>query len=189
MLKVKEEQELFSISDALPLPCQLMTLISGFGPLIIAGTFSATLSSALASLVSAPKVFQALCKDNIFKILHFFAKGHGKNNEPIRGYILTFIISVAFIVIGQFSHLFCQAVFFLCTSVFSKLNLIFSLGDLNTIAPIISNFFLASYALINFSCFHASYAKSPGGSSTSKFAARLFHPQTHIPTEKNRMPI
>lgn len=37
---------------------KVMTLVSGFGPLIIAGTFSATLSSALASLVSAPKVFQ-----------------------------------------------------------------------------------------------------------------------------------
>ncbi|XP_054474326.1 solute carrier family 12 member 1 [Anoplopoma fimbria] len=120
---------------------QVMTMVSGFGPLIIAGTFSATLSSALASLVSAPKVFQALCKDNIYKILHFFAKGHGKNNEPIRGYILTFIISVAFILIG----------------------------DLNAIAPIISNFFLASYALINFSCFHASWAKSPGWRPAYKF--------------------
>ncbi|KAI3376937.1 hypothetical protein L3Q82_000176 [Scortum barcoo] len=120
---------------------QVMTMVSGFGPLIIAGTFSATLSSALASLVSAPKVFQALCKDNIYKILHFFAKGHGKNNEPIRGYVLTFIISVAFILIG----------------------------NLNTIAPIISNFFLASYALINFSCFHASYAKSPGWRPAYKY--------------------
>uniref|UniRef100_UPI003AAEA81B solute carrier family 12 member 1 n=1 Tax=Centroberyx gerrardi TaxID=166262 RepID=UPI003AAEA81B len=120
---------------------QVMTMVSGFGPLITAGTFSATLSSALASLVSAPKVFQALCKDNIYKALHFFAKGHGKNNEPIRGYILTFIISVAFILIG----------------------------DLNVIAPIISNFFLASYALINFSCFHASYAKSPGWRPAYKF--------------------
>uniref|UniRef100_A0A3Q4NAC3 Solute carrier family 12 member 1 n=1 Tax=Neolamprologus brichardi TaxID=32507 RepID=A0A3Q4NAC3_NEOBR len=120
---------------------QVMTLVSGFGPLIIAGTFSATLSSALASLVSAPKVFQALCKDNIYRALHFFAKGHGKNNEPIRGYVLTFIISVAFILIG----------------------------DLNTIAPIISNFFLASYALINFSCFHASYAKSPGWRPAYKY--------------------
>uniref|UniRef100_A0A3P9P1D5 Solute carrier family 12 member 1 n=1 Tax=Poecilia reticulata TaxID=8081 RepID=A0A3P9P1D5_POERE len=119
----------------------VMTMVSGFGPLIIAGTFSATLSSALASLVSAPKVFQALCKDNIYKALHFFAKGHGKNNEPIRGYVLTFLISVAFILIG----------------------------DLNTIAPIISNFFLASYALINFSCFHASYAKSPGWRPAYKY--------------------
>ncbi|XP_078113066.1 solute carrier family 12 member 1 [Sander vitreus] len=120
---------------------QVMTMVSGFGPLIIAGTFSATLSSALASLVSAPKVFQALCKDNIYKILHYFAKGYGKNNEPIRGYVLTFIISVAFILIG----------------------------NLNTIAPIISNFFLASYALVNFSCFHASYAKSPGWRPAYKY--------------------
>ncbi|KAK5915618.1 hypothetical protein CesoFtcFv8_001194 [Champsocephalus esox] len=120
---------------------QMMTFVSGFGPLIIAGTFSATLSSALASLVSAPKVFQALCKDNIYTILHFFAKGYGKNNEPIRGYVLTFFISVAFILVG----------------------------NLNTIAPIISNFFLASYALINFSCFHASYAKSPGWRPAYKY--------------------
>uniref|UniRef100_A0AAY4E727 Solute carrier family 12 member 1 n=1 Tax=Denticeps clupeoides TaxID=299321 RepID=A0AAY4E727_9TELE len=120
---------------------QVMTMVSGFGPLIIAGTFSATLSSALASLVSAPKVFQALCKDNIYQGLKFFAKGHGKNNEPIRGYVLTFIIAVAFILIAE----------------------------LNTIAPIISNFFLASYALINFSCFHASYAKSPGWRPAYKY--------------------
>ncbi|XP_071424997.1 solute carrier family 12 member 1 isoform X2 [Pithys albifrons albifrons] len=113
---------------------QVMSMVSAFGPLITAGIFSATLSSALASLVSAPKVFQALCKDNVYKGLEFFAKGYGKNNEPIRGYVLTFVIAMAFILIAE----------------------------LNTIAPIISNFFLASYALINFSCFHASYAKSPG---------------------------
>ncbi|MBZ3872844.1 Solute carrier family 12 member 1 [Sciurus carolinensis] len=44
--------------------------------------------------------FQALCKDNIFKGLQFFAKGYGKNNEPLRGYFLTFVIAMAFILIG-----------------------------------------------------------------------------------------
>lgn len=39
-----------------------MSLVSGFGPIISAGIFSATLSSALASLVSAPKVFQVKYK-------------------------------------------------------------------------------------------------------------------------------
>ncbi|KAJ4920387.1 hypothetical protein JOQ06_024535 [Pogonophryne albipinna] len=120
---------------------QVMSMVSGFGPIISAGIFSATLSSALASLVSAPKVFQALCKDNIYPGLGMFAKGYGKNNEPLKGYILTFIIALAFILIAE----------------------------LNIIAPIISNFFLASYALINFSVFHASLANSPGWRPSFKY--------------------
>ena len=35
-----------------------MEMVSAFGPLVTAGIFAATLSSALTSLVSAPKVFQ-----------------------------------------------------------------------------------------------------------------------------------
>ncbi|XP_056889653.1 solute carrier family 12 member 2-like [Takifugu flavidus] len=120
---------------------QVMSLVSGFAPLISAGIFSATLSSALASLVSAPKVFQALCKDNIYPGLGVFAKGYGKNNEPLRAYVLTFCIGLAFILIAE----------------------------LNIIAPIISNFFLASYALINFSVFHASLANSPGWRPSFKY--------------------
>ncbi|CAN8029665.1 unnamed protein product [Ixodes persulcatus] len=113
---------------------QVMELVSAFGPLVYAGIFAATLSSALASLVSAPKVFQALCKDRIFPHIHIFAKGYGKSNEPRRGYLLACAIALG-----------CVAI-----------------GELNAIAPIISNFFMAAYSLINFSCFHASYAKSPG---------------------------
>ena len=33
-------------------------MVSAWGPLVTAGIFAATLSSALTSLVSAPKVFQ-----------------------------------------------------------------------------------------------------------------------------------
>lgn len=113
---------------------QVMELVSAFGPLIYAGCFAATLSSALASLVSAPKVFQALCKDQLYPYITWFAKGFGKSNEPVRGYVLTFFIAVSFILIGE----------------------------LNAIAPLISNFFLAAYALINFSTFHASLAKPIG---------------------------
>ncbi|XP_074895490.1 solute carrier family 12 member 3 isoform X2 [Buteo buteo] len=113
---------------------QSMSMVSGFGPLITAGIFGATLSSALACLVSAPKVFQCLCKDQLYPLIGFFGKGYGRNSEPIRGYMLTYIIAVGFILIAE----------------------------LNAIAPIISNFFLCSYALINFSCFHASITNSPG---------------------------
>ncbi|KPI97072.1 Bumetanide-sensitive sodium-(potassium)-chloride cotransporter [Papilio xuthus] len=112
----------------------VIRLVSAWGPLIYGGCFAATLSSALASLVSAPKVFQALCQDKLYPYLEFFAKGYGANNEPVRGYVLTFVIAVAFIL----------------------------MGGLNQIAPLISNFFLAAYALINFSTFHASLAKPVG---------------------------
>lgn len=41
-----------------PMSLQTMSMVSGFAPLITAGIFGATLSSALACLVSAAKVFQ-----------------------------------------------------------------------------------------------------------------------------------
>ncbi|XP_060112194.1 solute carrier family 12 member 3-like [Heteronotia binoei] len=113
---------------------QVMSMVSVFSPLITAGIFAATLSSALACFVSAPKVFQCLCQDNLYPFIGFFSKGYGKNKEPLRAYGLTYLLAIAFVLIAE----------------------------LNTIAPIISNFFLCSYALINFSCFHATITNSPG---------------------------
>uniref|UniRef100_A0A671TWU5 Solute carrier family 12 member 3 n=1 Tax=Sparus aurata TaxID=8175 RepID=A0A671TWU5_SPAAU len=123
---------------------QMMSMVSAFGPLITAGIFGATLSSALACLVSAPKVFQCLCKDKLYPFIGFFGKGYGKNDEPLRSYLLAYIIAVCFILIAE----------------------------LNTIAPIISNFFLCSYALINFSCFHASITNSPGWRPSFRFYSK-----------------
>lgn len=76
-----------------------MELVSGFGPFIYAGCFAATLSSALASLVSAPKVFQALCEDKLYPGLTWFSSVQ-KGKEPVRAYLLTFVIAVGFILIG-----------------------------------------------------------------------------------------
>ncbi|KRY92600.1 Solute carrier family 12 member 2 [Trichinella pseudospiralis] len=78
--------------------------------------------------------FQALCNDNLFPYIRYFGRGYGRNNEPRPAYMLTFLIACCVIAIG----------------------------DLNIIAPIISNFFLASYALINYACFDASYSQSLG---------------------------
>ncbi|CAG2107808.1 unnamed protein product [Medioppia subpectinata] len=120
---------------------QTMTLSSGYGPLIWVGIFAATLSSALGSYVCAPRIFQALCEDNLFPYIKYFAKGYGEINDPRRGYILTFIIALAFIAIG----------------------------DLNSIAPIISNFFMASFFLVNIASFHASFVGSPSFRPTFKY--------------------
>ncbi len=54
--------------------------IAVVGPLIFAGLWAATLSSALASLLAAPRTLQALGHDRV--VPRWLARGHGPRNEP-----------------------------------------------------------------------------------------------------------
>ncbi|KAF2899446.1 hypothetical protein ILUMI_06729 [Ignelater luminosus] len=119
----------------------VMQLMSSWGPFIYAGCFAATLSTALTNLLSVPRLIQALGIDRIYPGLIFFSKGYGKAGEPYRGYVLTFLVASAFVLIA----------------------------DLNSIAPLISNFYLASYALINFCTFHAALIKPLGWRPTFRY--------------------
>ncbi|XP_062565701.1 bumetanide-sensitive sodium-(potassium)-chloride cotransporter-like [Armigeres subalbatus] len=122
----------------------IMQLIAASSILIYIGCWAATLSTALTNLLSVPRLIQALGIDRIYPGLIFFSKGYGKHSEPYRGYVLVFLVSFAFIMIA----------------------------DLNTIAPLISNFFLASYALVNFCTFHAATVKPLGWRPTFRY----YHP-------------
>lgn len=44
---------------------------------------------------------QCLCEDQLYPLIGFFGKGYGKNKEPVRGYLLAYVIAVAFIIIGE----------------------------------------------------------------------------------------
>ena len=50
-------------------------VMSAWGPLIYAGCFAATLSSAIASLVGAPRVLQALAKDRLYPYIEVAWRG------------------------------------------------------------------------------------------------------------------
>lgn len=54
-----------------------------------------------APLTPALSCLQCLCQDRLYPFIGFFAKGYGKNNEPLRGYALTFVLATAFILIGE----------------------------------------------------------------------------------------
>ncbi len=110
-----------------------MTYVSFTGYLRYAGGFSASLSSAIASMVGAPRVLQAVGVDAIYPVIPWFAKGGNANNDPHRGYILVFFIAFGLLMIAS----------------------------LNEVGVIASNFFLAAYALMNLSCFHSSITKMP----------------------------
>ncbi len=114
--------------------------ISIFEPLVYAGILAATLGSALSQIIGAPRVLMALARDDIFPFLKPFAKGFGPNDEPIPGYFLT-----------------------LCIVTFA-----IAVGDLNSVSPYITQFFLASYALVNYACFAQAISRSPGWRPTFK---------------------
>jgi solute carrier family 12 sodium/potassium/chloride transporter 2 len=78
-------------------------------------------------------VLQAVAQDGLLPQLNYFAVMNDKD-EPVRAYSVTFIIAVGCILIGE----------------------------LNLIAPLISMFFMLTYALINYSCFELAQSKSPG---------------------------
>ncbi len=101
--------------------------------LIVAGVFAATLSSALGSMLGAPRIIQAFARDRVFTSLRFLGRGSGAGDEPRRATILTAIVSQAAIM----------------------------LGDLNAIAPIITMFFMVTYGTLNLACFYEYYSSNP----------------------------
>uniref|UniRef100_A0AAG5CT81 Uncharacterized protein n=1 Tax=Anopheles atroparvus TaxID=41427 RepID=A0AAG5CT81_ANOAO len=133
-------------------PCQyglyndysIMQLMAVSGAIIYAGCFAATLSTALTNLLSVPRIIQALGTDRLYPGLIFFAKGYGKGREPYRAYALVLAVSVMFVLLAK----------------------------LNLIAPLITTFYLVSYALINFCTFHAATVKPIGWRPTFRF----YHP-------------
>ena len=103
------------------------------GSLVDAGVVAATLSSALASFLGAPRILQALAADRIFGRLAPFMKGAGSNNNPRRAVVLT--AAIAFAAIAA--------------------------GNLDAIARVVSMFFLISYGLLNYATYIEATAASP----------------------------
>jgi len=124
----------------------IMEDMSLFGWLILVGIYAATFTSALASLVGAPRVLLSFSKDNLISCFQPFAvtakDGCGTPGNPIRGYFVSYIIAFG-----------CVAI-----------------GELNAVAPLITMFFMITYALINFSVFLLSIGKSPGWRPSFKYS-------------------
>lgn len=97
----------------------ILSKIAWFAPLVIAGIWGATLSSALGGILGGPRILQAISLDKIAPKV--FGKGYGETNEPRNALLLIFAIAEGGILIGE----------------------------LDLIAKIVSMFYLASYGFIN----------------------------------------
>ena len=82
----------------------IMAQISLWGPSIYIGLGAAALSSALGSILVAPRTLQALARDNVLpvpKLNRLMEKGIGKNQEPVYATCVSGAIAVAFAAVGS----------------------------------------------------------------------------------------
>jgi amino acid transporter len=121
-----------------------MRRIALVGSLVGVGVVAATLSSAMASLLGAPRILQSMASDRVFPKMSWFGKGHGPSNNPRRATVLSLAIALATI----------------------------SLGSVNVIAPVVSMFFLISYGLINYATYYEARASSPSFRPRFRFFSR-----------------
>ncbi len=91
-----------------------------YGPLVLGGLLAATFSSALNSLVGASRILQAMGEHNILPGSGWFSK-KSRSGEPRNAILVTGVI--------------------VCLGIL--------LRSLNTIAPLITMFFLITYAMLN----------------------------------------
>ncbi len=101
----------------------IMQRIALWGPIIPIGLAAASLSSALGSIMVAPRTLQAIGMDQIFpsgRLNRWLGKGVEGSNEPVNGSVITILIALVFVLIG----------------------------DIDSVAKIISMFFMVTYGAI-----------------------------------------
>ena len=126
----------------------IMSKIALFGAVIIPiGLAAATFSSAVSSLLVAPRTLQALAGDKSFpfrKFNLFLAKGTGKTREPFNASLVSILIAMVFV----------------------------AMGNVNMVAGVISMFYLITYGSLCLISFLNHFGSPP--SYRPKFKSRWY---------------
>ncbi|UDQ99088.1 amino acid permease [Lentisphaerota bacterium WC36G] len=120
--------------------------IFGSGIIVFAGVVAATMSSALGSLLGAPRVLQALARDKILGFLTPFKHGSGESDEPKRAMTLTFVVTMIVLIWAGSQGVRTDKT---------------AIDPLNIVAEIVAMFFLYTYAMVNLAAFVESFGKNP----------------------------
>ncbi|MFB3132325.1 MAG: Na-K-Cl cotransporter, partial [Rhodothermales bacterium] len=119
----------------------VMRKIAFWGDAILLGVWGATLSSAVGSMLGAPRVLQAIARDGVLpRRFAWLGYGSGADDTPRAGTLVTLGIALT-------------AVYF---------------GNLNVIAPILTMFFLTTYGVLNIAAGLERFLDSPSFRPTFK---------------------
>uniref|UniRef100_A0A8C6LGY3 Solute carrier family 12 member 9 n=1 Tax=Nothobranchius furzeri TaxID=105023 RepID=A0A8C6LGY3_NOTFU len=115
--------------------------INVWHPFVIIGVYSSTLSAAMSNLIGASRILYALAKDDLFGKVFSVAKRTSRGGNPW----LSVLISWFLVQLVLFS------------------------GKLNTIASIVTIFFLLVYAAVDLACLALEWASAPNFRPTFRY--------------------
>ncbi|XP_014262007.1 solute carrier family 12 member 8 [Cimex lectularius] len=99
--------------------------VSALRLLLLAGLYVSSMSSCLGAMYGTPRVLQSIANENVIPLLRILGKGKGPNRVPIYSLVLVAFVTISFILVG----------------------------DINSLAPVVTMPFLMMYAIIDYAYF------------------------------------
>ncbi|XP_057340185.1 solute carrier family 12 member 8 [Microplitis mediator] len=103
----------------------IASTVSEFSVLLLAGLYVSSFSSCLGAMYGTPRVLQSIAGQNVIPGISCLQHGRGPNKVPIYAMIVVAIVTLTFIIIGE----------------------------INTLAPIVTMPFLLTYACMDYAYF------------------------------------
>ncbi|XP_055688581.1 solute carrier family 12 member 8 [Lutzomyia longipalpis] len=103
----------------------IVVKVSAVQMLLLAGIYVSSMSSCLGAMYGTPRVLQSIANESVIPGIGGLGKGRGPNKVPLYAMAVVATVTITFIIVG----------------------------DINTLAPIVTMPFLLTYACIDYSYF------------------------------------
>ncbi|RZF36662.1 hypothetical protein LSTR_LSTR012748 [Laodelphax striatellus] len=99
--------------------------VSALHVMLLAGLYVSSMSSCLGAMYGTPRVLQSIANENVIPVIQGLGKGRGPNRVPIYSMAVVALVTMSFLLVG----------------------------DINSLAPIVTMPFLMMYAALDYAYF------------------------------------
>lgn len=100
--------------------------VSFVGVLWLAGLYISSISNCMGGLYGPPRILQSIANENVIPVIRILGQGRGPNKVPVYALIVIILVVLIFVFVG----------------------------DVNTLAPIVTTAFMMTYAAVDY-CYFA----------------------------------